>query len=109
MFDTPVDTMKGIGTRSGERLRNLGIETMEDLLFHLPVRYVDRTTILRVADVRPGSEGLFRGRLSGHTGHVGRGRRKMRRAIFTDESGSMPCIWFGRYAGGNWKEDEDVC
>jgi len=103
-----VETIKGVGTRSRELLEQLGIETIDDLLFHIPVRYVDRTNILKVADVRPGIEGFFKGRLSGHISHIGRGRRKMRRAVFTDESGSIPCIWFGKYIGWQWREDEDV-
>ena len=39
---TPVQLIKGVGPRNGEALRKRGVETVEDLLYHLPFRYEDR-------------------------------------------------------------------
>ena len=39
---TPVQLIKGVGPRNAEALRKRGVETVEDLLYHLPFRYEDR-------------------------------------------------------------------
>src|ERR1700712_2443637 len=39
---TPVQLIKGVGPRNADALRKRGVETVEDLLYHLPFRYEDR-------------------------------------------------------------------
>lgn len=51
-----VNTLKGVGPRVAERLKRLQIYTIQDLLFHLPIRYQDRTRIRSIAAIRPGDE-----------------------------------------------------
>ena len=51
-----VNTLKGVGPRVAERLKRLQIYTIQDLLFHLPIRYQDRTRIRSIAALRPGDE-----------------------------------------------------
>ena len=41
-LNTPVQLIKGIGPRNADALRKRGVETVEDLLYHLPFRYEDR-------------------------------------------------------------------
>lgn len=48
--------LKGVGSRVAEKLSHLGINTLQDLLFHLPVRYQDRTRIVSIRDLKPGDE-----------------------------------------------------
>ena len=38
-----VNRLKGVGTAMQQKLEKLGLETLQDLLFHLPLRYQDRT------------------------------------------------------------------
>lgn len=45
----PVTSIGGIGAKIAERLHKLAIHTVQDLLFHLPMRYEDRTTITPIA------------------------------------------------------------
>ena len=40
-----VQYVKGVGPRRAEQLARLGIETVEDLLYHIPFRYQDRREI----------------------------------------------------------------
>jgi ATP-dependent DNA helicase RecG len=56
-----VTTLKGVGPKSAERLARLGIYNVQDILFHLPLRYQDRTRITPVADLRPGDEVVIQG------------------------------------------------
>ncbi len=53
----PVTVLKGVGPRVAGRLERLGLRTMQDVLFHLPLRYEDRTRVVpdgRAAPRRPG-------------------------------------------------------
>lgn len=48
-----VGSLRGVGPRAAERLARLNIHTVEDLLFHLPFRYQDRTRIAPIGRLRP--------------------------------------------------------
>ena len=50
----PVASLSGIGPQSAQRLEKLGINTLKDLLFHLPLRYEDRTRIYPINTLTPG-------------------------------------------------------
>ncbi|MFX9385600.1 hypothetical protein ABTO15_22240, partial [Acinetobacter baumannii] len=41
----PITDLKGVAKKVAEKLAKLGITTVQDLLFHLPLRYEDRTQI----------------------------------------------------------------
>jgi ATP-dependent DNA helicase RecG len=48
-----ITRLKGVGPRAAERLARLGLATLEDVLFHLPFRYEDRTRITPIGGLRP--------------------------------------------------------
>ncbi|MHB8622100.1 MAG: ATP-dependent DNA helicase RecG [Sulfuricaulis sp.] len=83
----PVTALKGVGPKLAEKLKRLGLYTVQDVLFHLPLRYQDRTQLRPIGSLRPGMEAVveaeveladvvFRGRrslvcrLSDATGHL---------------------------------------
>lgn len=51
----PLTTLSGVGAAVAEKLSRLGIYNLQDLLFHLPSRYEDRTRITPISDLRPGN------------------------------------------------------
>jgi ATP-dependent DNA helicase RecG len=57
----PIDRLKRVGPRLSERLAGLGVTSVQDLLFHLPSRYQDRTHLTPIADLTPGGEALVEG------------------------------------------------
>ncbi|MCK9605863.1 MAG: ATP-dependent DNA helicase RecG [Methylomonas sp.] len=59
----PVTRLTGIGSQSAARLQKLGIQTLQDLLFHLPQRYQDRTRTYPIASLTPGMTALVCGRV----------------------------------------------
>ena len=59
----PVTRLKGVGPRVAEKLQKLGIEYIEDLLFHLPFRYEDRTNIIPIGSLRPGESVVIQGQV----------------------------------------------
>ncbi len=72
----PLTCLKGVGPRLAEKLKTLGLETVQDLLFHLPSRYQDRTRLTPLGSLRPGQEALVAGRVE-LSDVVYRGRRAL--------------------------------
>lgn len=56
-----VSSLKGVGPRIADHLSRLNIVTVQDLLFHLPLRYQDRTRIALIASLKPGDQVLIEG------------------------------------------------
>lgn len=56
LSDIPVTALKGVAARLAERLATLHIHSVQDLLFHLPLRYQDRTRIASIGRVRQGDD-----------------------------------------------------
>ena len=95
-LDTPVQFLKGIGERRAEGLERLGVRTARDLLWHLPHRYVDASTLTPLAKAELGREMACVGRV------VAKGvlptRRGLRifHAVLGDDSGLLECVWPGQ-------------
>lgn len=92
-----VQYVKGIGPVRAEALRQTGVETVEDLLYYIPRRYLDRSTILPMAKVRAGSTATVIGRVEAF-GRA-RTRRPQFQVILKDESGFIRLVWFSKL---NW-------
>lgn len=54
-------TLKGAGPRVADKLSRLGIHNLEDLLFHFPSNYQDRTRIISIHALRPGMDAMVQG------------------------------------------------
>jgi ATP-dependent DNA helicase RecG len=95
-LDTPVKFLKGIGERRAEALARLGIRTARDLLWHLPHRYVDASTVTPLARARIGEEVACVGRVV--TKGVVPTRKGLRifHAVLRDDSGLLECAWPGQ-------------
>jgi ATP-dependent DNA helicase RecG len=95
-LDTPVKFLKGIGERRAEALERLGITAAQDLLWHLPHRYVDASSVTPLSQANVGSDVACIGRV------VAKGvlptRRGLRifHAVLRDESGALECVWPGQ-------------
>lgn len=55
----PITKLKGVGAAVAEKLAALGLHNVQDVLFHLPFRYQDRTKLAKVGTLRPGSEAVI--------------------------------------------------
>ena len=76
LAQAPLTRFKGVGPRVAEKLSGLGLLTVQDLLFHLPLRYQDRTRLSPLGSLRPGQEALVAGRIE-LVDVVYRGRRAL--------------------------------
>jgi ATP-dependent DNA helicase RecG len=59
----PVTALKGVGTSLALRLAKIDVLTVQDLLFHLPLRYVDRTRITPISALQPGMTAMMEGEI----------------------------------------------
>jgi ATP-dependent DNA helicase RecG len=94
-LDTPVKFLKGIGERRAELFARLGVETAQDLLWHLPHRYLDASSITPLAEARVGGEYACIGRVVAKK-VVPMRRLRVFRAVLRDDSGVLECVWPGQ-------------
>ena len=92
VLSAPVNTLKGVGPRIGERLQHLGIRQIQDLLFHLPHRYIDRTRLIPIGSLRPGDSALFQGTVE--LVQVLTGRRRSLLCRISDGTGAITLRFF---------------
>lgn len=92
---TPIEYLKGVGPQRGDLLRReLGIIRIEDLLYHFPFRYVDRSRFHKVSQVMPDLPHVqLIVRLSEFR-MIGQGRSKRLLANMYDDTGSIELVWF---------------
>ena len=88
----PVQMLKGIGPKSLSALQQLNIVTIQDLLFHLPTRYEDKTRVTPLREATPGSKVLIEGRIV--QGHIQLGKRKSLLCRLADESSDILLRFF---------------
>lgn len=95
-LDMPVTYLKGVGPARAESLRRLGIITARDLLFHIPRRYEDASTIATISSLEPGMDGTIIGKV------ISKGiiptRRGLRifQAVLKDDTGMIEASWPGQ-------------
>lgn len=88
----PVTVFRGVGPRVAERLRKLRIENVQDVLFHLPFRYQDRTRIVPIGSLRPGQSATIKGEVQ--LSEIKYGRRRSLLARISDGTGSITLRFF---------------
>lgn len=91
-FDSPVTLLNGVGPRVAERLDKIGIQHIGDLLFHLPLRYEDRTRITPMGATRPGLWVAVKGEID--LTQVTFGRRRTLLCRISDGTGSLTLRFF---------------
>ena len=92
MDQIPVEQLKGVGPRIAERLQRLGILTLQDLLFHLPLRYQDRTRLRPLADLVVHEEVLVEGEVV--DAQIAQGRRRSLKIRIEDGRGALLLRFF---------------
>ncbi len=82
-----VTALKGVGEAMAEKLSKVGLENLQDVLFHLPLRYQDRTRVVPIGQLRPGQDAVIEGVVSG--ADVAMGKRRSLLVRLGDGSGSL--------------------
>lgn len=104
-LSTPIEYLKGIGPERSKLIKNvLGISTVEDFLYFFPLRYLDKSKVYRVADLKEENvEIQLKGRIYDLKEITyGRGQKRLS-AKFRDETGALDLVWF-QYT--QWLKDQ---
>jgi ATP-dependent DNA helicase RecG len=101
-LSSPIEYLKGVGPQRADTFKKeLQIFTFDDLLHHLPFRYIDRTKTYLIKDINDDTQYIqLKGRLS-NIKIVGNVRQKRLTAWLSDKSGKIELVWF---KGVSWVE-----
>ncbi|WP_434939727.1 ATP-dependent DNA helicase RecG [Shewanella sp. HL-SH8] len=88
----PITELKGVAKKMAERLHKLGIKTVQDVLFHLPLRYEDRTQIYPISALSFGGYGTIEAEVQ--STQIIQGRRRMLICNVRDDTGPMTLRFF---------------
>ncbi len=91
-----VSTLKGVGPRLQEKLARLGIRDKQQMLFHLPLRYEDRTRVTPIGALQAGQSAQFEGEVLQAAVSFRRGGRSRRVLLVKvgDDSGILTLRFF---------------
>ncbi len=92
LAEQPVTELKGVGARNAEKLVKLNIASVQDLLFHLPLRYQDRTRIQPIGAVRRGDQVVIEGEVD--LAEIKFGRRRSLLVRISDGTGGIILRFF---------------
>jgi len=94
-LQTPIRFLKGVGPTRAALFESVGLNTVEDLLYHLPFRYEDRREIKKINQATIGDEDTFIGNLIAlDKRYVPRWRRQILTGKLADDTGSLDLVWF---------------
>ncbi|MGP1110087.1 ATP-dependent DNA helicase RecG [Serratia sp. CY60142] len=88
----PLTTLSGVGASQAGKLAKLGLETIQDLLLHLPLRYEDRTRLYPINDLLPGIYATVEGEVL--RSDISFGRRRMLTCQISDGTGILTMRFF---------------
>jgi len=92
-LDSPLQFVKGVGPRRAEVLSDHGLNTVQDLLFYFPRRYLDRTSVLPIGSLRLDTTATIIGRVRAHGQLPGRKGRRYE-VILGDDSSDITLVFF---------------
>ena len=96
-LETALADIKGLPPRFVPRLKRLGLTTVRDALWHLPVRYEDFSKIYPIAELQPNQHATVQGVVQEiGTRRSWRRRMTITEALIGDETGSMRAVWFNQ-------------
>lgn len=93
----PVSMLKGVGSKLAEKLTHLRLHTVQDLLFHLPLRYEDRTRLYPIAELSADHSCTTEGVIQ--SCDIQQGKRRMLLCRISDGNGSLTLRFFHFTAG----------
>lgn len=95
-LQSSIQFIKGVGPARYEQLKRLEIETVFDLLWHMPRGYVDREAVTPISDLRAGDHTSIKAKVMGT--NIVRTRRGMSlfKALLQDDSGLVTAVWFNQ-------------
>lgn len=105
---TPITSLSGVGAKIAEKLAKVRLNSVQDLLFHLPLRYEDRTRVYPIVKLHAGLWAAAQGKVMSVDTIFG--RRKMLAVKISDGNGTLTLRFFNFTAGmkNNFSEGKVV-
>ena len=95
--DQPVSALRRMDGKTVQRLEQLDVRTVRDLLYTLPRRHDDRADIASIADLYPGGTFNVEGQLTDiRSANVGQRRLQLAEGVLSDDTGQIELQWFGQ-------------
>ena len=96
-LQTPLQFLKGVGPKRASGLQRVGLSTVEDLLYRLPLRYEDRGNLQAIGALKAGQHVVIAGRIqSSRLRTTRRPGFKIFEALVGDATGSVVAVWMNQ-------------
>lgn len=95
-LDKPIQFLKGVGPKRAESFGRMGIPTARSLLYHVPRRYDDASTVSPISSLDVGMDATAVGRVRSKGIIPTRGGFRIFQAVLQDETGMITCAWPGQ-------------
>lgn len=96
-MNSPIGSVSKIGYKYKELLKNLGIFTVEDLLYHFPFRYDDYSKIVMIKDIKEGDTITVKGELYSLENIYTKYGKRLTKGKIRDNTGETNIIWFNMH------------
>jgi ATP-dependent DNA helicase RecG len=109
-LDTPISALAGVGPAYVKRLEKLGIDSVRDLIWHLPRRYDDFSRMPRIREAKIGEAVSIKGELLQiQAKRSPRKRMSITEAVVSDETGAVKATWFNQpYLARSLKAGDEI-
>jgi ATP-dependent DNA helicase RecG len=95
-LDFSVQFLKGVGPRRAESLAKLGVHSSRDLLYHVPRRYEDASTVMRINQIEPGRDATVIGEIVSKGVIPTKSGLRVFQVVLRDDTGLIECAWPGQ-------------
>lgn len=96
-LDTKVENLTRVGKTTANRLKKLGVQTVNDLIFYYPFRHQDLSQVLEIAKIQPGTIVTIKGKIQLIANRRSKFKRKIiTEALVSDNTGTIKIIWFNQ-------------
>ena len=102
IHNTEITYLKGVGPKRGAALKKHGISTIGELIRHYPRKYLDRTNVKSIKDVRVAEQAVIIGKVINFN-FKKTFKRSFFEVIVDDGTGTISCLWFN---GVSWISDK---
>lgn len=85
-----------VGTQYAAKLKKLNLYTVDDLLHHYPHRYIDRSQIVDIVDLKPDSEVTIIGEILDFKNIYTRNKKNIQKAVVADKTNHIEITWFNQ-------------
>ncbi len=95
LLQTPLTSLRGVGSERAAQLARLELRTVDDLLLHKPRRYEDRRHFKKINEVKMGEVTTIFGKIAAcGLKRFAKGSKSIFEIILKDETGHLHCRWW---------------